>query len=65
MSIGHDALRFTIKSRVKNLLGMCILFWFSFLEPAELAQKAQVPGPGMYKAIGIDSVGKYTLSTLP
>jgi hypothetical protein len=35
------------------------------VEPEEIAKKANIPGPGMYKLVGIDSVGKYTLSTVP
>jgi len=34
-------------------------------EPAEMARKQSVPGPGQYKSIGITSNGKYTVSTMP
>lgn len=54
MSIGTDALKFTLKSRIKNLR-----------EPAEVAKKADVPGPGHYKSIGFDAEGKYAVSTIP
>lgn len=36
-----------------------------WLEPEELAKRESVPGPGNYNILGIDSVGKYPLSTLP
>jgi hypothetical protein len=35
------------------------------VEPAEMARKQSVPGPGQYKSIGITSNGKYTVSTMP
>lgn len=63
MSIGTDALKFTLKSRIKNLHGKLLLF--NIIEPAEVAKKAGVPGPGHYKAIGFDAEGKYAVSTIP
>jgi hypothetical protein len=63
MTIGTDALKFTLKSRMKNLRGKCIIL--TYLEPVELAKKAAVPGPGHYKAIGFDAEGKYAVSTIP
>jgi hypothetical protein len=63
MSIGTDALKFTLKSRIKNLKGKSI--WPNIVEPAEVAKKAGVPGPGHYKAIGLDAEGKYAVSTIP
>lgn len=54
MAIGTDALKFTLKSRVKNLRG-----------PEEMAKQQEIPGPGHYKSIGIDPQGKYCVSTIP
>lgn len=63
MSIGTDALKFTLKSRIRNLRGN--FNKLIILEPAEVAKKAGVPGPGHYKAIGFDAEGKYAVSTIP
>jgi hypothetical protein len=63
MSIGTDALKFTLKSRIKNLRGKP--YYDIILEPAELARRAGVPGPGHYKSIGFDAEGKYAVSTIP
>lgn len=67
MTIGSDALSFTLKSRIKNLRGkdtLKILTYFC-VEPEELAKKSMVPGPGHYKTIGLDAHGKYQISTIP
>lgn len=50
MSIGTDARMTTLKPK---------------LEATWIQDGAKSPGPGSYKAIGIDSHGKYQLSTIP
>jgi hypothetical protein len=45
---GKDGIRFTIKGREKNLT---------------LLEASKIPGPGSYKAPGINSDGKFPLST--
>jgi hypothetical protein len=37
----------------------------SLIEPEEIALRMMVPGPGHYKAIGLDAEGKYAVSTIP
>lgn len=64
MSIGLDAKKFTLKSRVRNMLGMLQIL-SNLLEPEELARKGSTPGPGQYPSLGIDAVGKYPISTVP
>lgn len=54
MNIGTETLKYTLKSRVKNMA-----------EPEEVAKKEATPGPGMYRTIEMDSVGKYTVSNIP
>lgn len=51
MNVGIDACKFSLKSRTKNSL-----------EPLELSVKQSVPGPGNYRSLGIDPIGKYALS---
>jgi len=36
-----------------------------FIEPEEVARKQSVPGPGTYKTLCIDPLGRYVLSTIP
>ena len=54
MTIGTDALKYTLKARIPDRK-----------ELKESASKETTPGPGSYQPIGIDSVGKYILSTIP
>lgn len=50
MEIGTDARKTTLKPRLDN---------------AMIQDRSCSPGPGSYKAIGIDSRGHYHLSTIP
>ena len=51
--IGTDTVAFSLKAKLKNLM-----------EPDAIAKKQSVPGPGQYKLLGIDPLGKYILSTI-
>lgn len=66
LKIGSDAVKYTLKSRPNNNKGMnnLVVTLFLHLEPHEIAKKEQVPGPGQYKLFGIDSLGKYPISTV-
>lgn len=55
LTIGTDALKFTLKSRIKNLRGKYCLASNYTVEPEEVAKRQMVPGPGHYKTIGIDA----------
>jgi hypothetical protein len=51
-----------------KISGVSISFLFdrtNYLEPEYLSKMHDIPGPGHYKAIGIDAEGCYSVSTMP
>jgi hypothetical protein len=65
MNICTDAFKYTLKSRTKNGFGKRVSSFSYLLEPFEMARKVQTPGPGHYPSIGINPVGKYSVSNIP